>query len=239
MTDKFALKWNDFHSNVAKSFQNLRKEEDFYDVTLVSDDQKQISAHKIVLSSCSEYFNYILKQNKQHIHPLLCLEGIGFNELNSVLDYIYHGEVKLHQDDLDKFLRIAQRLKLEGLIGGENNTEDKDRLEEEYVAQYDNEKVLEVTESKIISKPERSTYLNSESFQNLEDLDARVLEVIERDADGTWMCTFCGKKSKQKGHLKEHAEIHFEGLSFPCPACDYICRSRNSLRQHRYKHKNI
>ena len=77
MSEKFCLKWNDFESNASKSLRNLRKEKDFFDVTLVSDDQKQISAHKVVLSSCSEYFKYILKQNKQHSHPLLCLEGIS------------------------------------------------------------------------------------------------------------------------------------------------------------------
>ena len=36
--EKFCLKWNDFQANVSKSFKFLRKENDFYDVTLVSDD---------------------------------------------------------------------------------------------------------------------------------------------------------------------------------------------------------
>ena len=36
MSEKFSLKWNDFHSNVSKTFSALRTEEDFQDVTLVS-----------------------------------------------------------------------------------------------------------------------------------------------------------------------------------------------------------
>ena len=115
MDENFYLRWNDFQSNVPKYFQKLRNENDFFDVTLVSDDQKQISAHKVVLSSCSEYFKNILKQNK-HPHPLLCLEGINFKDLNNILDYIYHGEIKLYQRDLHSFIAIAERLKLEGLI---------------------------------------------------------------------------------------------------------------------------
>ena len=47
MVEKFCLKWNDFHSNASKSFSNLRNEDDIFDVTLTSDDQKQISAHKV------------------------------------------------------------------------------------------------------------------------------------------------------------------------------------------------
>ena len=42
MSEKFCLKWNDFHTNVSKTFGILRNEDAFYDVTLVSDDQKQV-----------------------------------------------------------------------------------------------------------------------------------------------------------------------------------------------------
>ena len=41
--EKFCLKWNDFQANVSKSFSALRKEEDFYDVTLVTDDEQHIA----------------------------------------------------------------------------------------------------------------------------------------------------------------------------------------------------
>ena len=247
MSEKFCLKWNDFQSNVSKSFSSLRKEEDFYDVTLVSDDQKPISAHKVVLSSCSEYFKLILKQNN-HSHPLLCLEGISSIELNNVLDYIYYGELKIHQDDLDRFLSISQRLKLEGLMADENNCKEEGAVEDEHDSksiQYtdswkreiDTIRNVKVRKHKTISKNEMSTISTIENFQNLEDLDARILELIENDTDGNWKCTFCGKKSKNRGHLKEHAEVHIEGLTFPCPDCDYISRSSSGLRQHGYKHK--
>ena len=137
MLENFSLKWNDFHSNITKSFSSLRKEQDFFDVTLVSDDQEQISAHKVVLSSCSEYFKQILKQNK-HSHPLLCLEGIDSDQLNKVLDYIYNGEVNINRDDIDRFLNIAQRLKLEGLMEVENNLKVFDS-EDDYDTKVDNE----------------------------------------------------------------------------------------------------
>ena len=116
MTEKYCLKWNDFHSNIGKSFKSLRYEDDLFDVTLVSDDHSQVSAHKLVLSACSEYFKSIFKNNK-HSHPLLCLEGVSLQDLNNVLDYIYNGEIKIYQDNLDRFLNVAQRFKLEGLIG--------------------------------------------------------------------------------------------------------------------------
>ena len=86
MSEKFCLKWNEFQDNAVKTFSGLRAENDFVDVTLVCDDQKQISAHKVVLSACSEYFKNILKQNK-HSHPLICLTNINYDDLMNVIDY--------------------------------------------------------------------------------------------------------------------------------------------------------
>ena len=45
MDEKFNLKWNDFHANVSSTFRKLRTTDDFFDVTLVSDDQQQMYAH--------------------------------------------------------------------------------------------------------------------------------------------------------------------------------------------------
>ena len=116
MSEKICLKWNDFQSNVSKSFGLLRVEQYLHDVTLVADDKMQISAHRLVLSACSNYFKEVFKNNAQFSHPLLCLNGIGSEDLTNMLDYIYNGQVSIHPERLDRFLEVAQRFKLEGLL---------------------------------------------------------------------------------------------------------------------------
>lgn len=59
-TQQYALKWNDFHTNILSTFRNLRDEEDFVDVTLACDNCS-FTAHKVVLSACSPYFRQLLK----------------------------------------------------------------------------------------------------------------------------------------------------------------------------------
>ena len=115
MSEKFCLKWNDFQSVVSKSFSVLRQEEDFYDVTLISDDETQIPAHKLVLAASSSFFKSILKRNS-HSHPLLYLSGVDSTSLGFVLDYIYQGEVEIYQNELDNFLEVAQKMKIDGLL---------------------------------------------------------------------------------------------------------------------------
>ena len=85
--EKFSLNWNDFTSNVTKSFQSLRKEEDFFDVTLVGDDFKHVTAHKLVLSSCSEYFKKVFSNNKKYVQSqaMICLEGLNYDDLNNIV----------------------------------------------------------------------------------------------------------------------------------------------------------
>ena len=47
---------------------------------------------------------------------MIYLNGVGYKELNHILNYIYEGEVQLYQEDLDKFLEVAQKLEINGLI---------------------------------------------------------------------------------------------------------------------------
>ena len=116
--EKFNLKWNDFHSNVSKSFGLFRSEEYLHDVRLMTEDYYEVSAHKLVLSACSEYFRNIFKNSKGK-DTLICLDGVTDEDLKNVLDYIYLGEAQIYQDQLDRFLAVAEKLKLEGLLSQE------------------------------------------------------------------------------------------------------------------------
>ena len=90
--EKFCLKWNDFQSSVTNSFSKLRKDEDFYDVTLVSDDDQFIRGHKLVLASSSEFFKKIFKFTKQ-AESIIYLTGINQKNLSFIMDYIWCNQV--------------------------------------------------------------------------------------------------------------------------------------------------
>ena len=94
MSDIISLTWTDFGVNLSTALSLHRNESEFYDVTLVSDDMQRLSAHKLVLSACSEYFKIILSSIREYSHPVICLDGVSYNDLNSALDYMYCGEVQ-------------------------------------------------------------------------------------------------------------------------------------------------
>ena len=111
--EKFCLRWNDFETNISSAFKELRDDKDFFDVTLACDDE-QIQAHKVILSACSPFFRNILRRNP-HQHPLLYLKGVKYTDLQSVLNFMYHGEVNVAQEELNSFLAVAEDLRVKGL----------------------------------------------------------------------------------------------------------------------------
>merc|ERR1712243_523010 len=111
MSEKFSLRLHEFQLNTANNYGKLRINSDFKDVTLVGDDHKVILAHKVIMSSSSEYFKSILTQHN-HSHPLICLDGVNSEDIENVLDFIYKGEVQVSQEDLNRFLQISHKLKI-------------------------------------------------------------------------------------------------------------------------------
>ena len=274
--DKFSIKWNDFTSNVNKSFRNLRNQEDFIDVTLVGDDSKHVVAHKLVLSTSSEYFRNIFSNNKKYFqsHALVCLAGLNYGDLSNILDFIYQGEVQIQHQDMDRFLKIAKRLKIYGLIEGDEQTDEdtSENILDEQIDEGTSENIFEdeilVTEKdlskrdnmftdpketienrmKLIQSSDlqsleeqgkkgrigtRKISIQVSDIKSLEELDQKVEDSYFKDySNGFYKCYHCMKVSKNRGHMKEHVEFHFEGLSFPCSYCSSDLKSRSALRMH-------
>jgi len=135
-TDNFCLRWNDFAENVSGAFKDLRAESDFFDVTLACSDSgaRTLPAHKVILSACSNFFKTTFRQQmnaNKHPNPYIYLRGVTYNDLASILDFIYNGEVNVAQEDLNSFLAVAEELQIKGLTnrdntsGAENNSNSK------------------------------------------------------------------------------------------------------------------
>ncbi|XP_055296626.1 broad-complex core protein isoforms 1/2/3/4/5 isoform X2 [Sitodiplosis mosellana] len=112
-TQHFCLRWNNYQSSITSAFENLRDDEDFVDVTLACDG-RSLKAHRVVLSACSPYFRELLKSTPCK-HPVIVLQDVAFNDLHALVEFIYHGEVNVHQRSLSSFLKTAEVLRVSGL----------------------------------------------------------------------------------------------------------------------------
>ena len=74
-----------------------------------------VKAHRIILCACSGYFSQLLRTIHPTQHPVLLLSDVRPNDLTSLMDFIYFGQVNITQDSLQSFLKIAEKLKIKGL----------------------------------------------------------------------------------------------------------------------------
>ena len=202
-------------------------------------------AHKVVLSSCSKYFKNLLKTNN-HSHPLICLTGIKSSDLENILDYIYKGEVQIFQENIDKFLEIAQRLMLDGLLASTLENEKKNISTEEEM-----KFVAEEDVNPLFDEPKPATAKSDIDFNvpktmvpydstSVDEVELKISEYLRRNDNGDYFCKLCGKVGgKNITNTKNHIETHLKGISFSCSICGKIFKSRNSLNCHKTVfHKN-
>ena len=255
MAEKVSITWNGFFENTTESFGILRKEKDFFDVTLVSDDEKQISAHKLVLSACSGFFKSILKKNP-HSHPLLYLSGVSSSNLSLVLDYIYHGVVQMPEDQIESFMTVAQKMKLKGLqVEPKKETvlsNDKSKfnvldfldeksksIDEDVKNKTFNESDDDGNESNISLSEELEEVIDEDElnisgrkkfkmmYNDIEGIDKMVVK------DGnTYKCGICERSSRDRSNVRRHVETHVDGLSYPCTYCSKTLKTKNAHYMH-------
>jgi len=112
--EQYNLSWKNFRECTTSTFRDLLSVQEFSDVTLVCDDDKQVFAHKVILSACSPFFRRILLNNP-HQHPLIYLTGVSKHFLTSMVAFMYLGQTNVAQEDLTGFMAAASKFQIKGL----------------------------------------------------------------------------------------------------------------------------
>ena len=244
MTDKLFLKWNDFHENIVSSLGILREDAAFADVTLVCEDGQQMGANKTILASSSPFFQNLF-QRSRHPHPMIYMRGMKSEDLVSILDFLYSGEAKLYQENLNTFLTIAEEFQLKGLESNykENHEKKANQIYEEPEAEKTHSAVEEMV-NEVLSMKSNSNVPSIVSGE-LKDLDEKVKSMMEKGENmlptgrtqTSYKCKLCGKQG-QGNDIRKHIEAnHLRGVSIPCNYCEETFNSRRAFVQHKKIHQ--
>ena len=246
-SEKFCLRWNAFQENISLSFQELRAVPDFVDVTLVCEDNQRIESHKFILSSASSFFKTILTGNN-HSHPMIYMRRVKVRHLESVLDFIYNGETKLDQDDINDFMLLAEELEIKGLainpVTVKNNDVISEKLKETKVKK---EKELKTTfipntpqlKEEYISTSEYEmhdildTMNHGEEDENEESFSQRSFGLNEEVEGENLNCQQCQKSFAGVWQLKRHMNTHTNEKKFRCEYCEKNFNRNDNLRVHK------
>ena len=225
-TEKICLKWEDFQENVTSVFRMLKESADFVDVTLVSEDGQHVKAHKVILASTSPFFMNLLGKSS-HPQPLIYMRGVLYEDLVSLVDFVYSGETSILQENLNRFLALAQELQLKGLSGKDGEeTPRKGRNSRLPVVKKEPPKVDIVQEDHVVPDQNEATDDNGSVFVDLEHLDEKLNSMIgcsENRLSESYgkirasVCKVCGKEGS-KTNIRQYIIliINTDSLSIIC-----------------------
>ena len=94
ITRNVSLRWNDFHENTTATLTGLRFADEFTDITLACDDNRQIKAHSVIMAASSPVFHNILKQ-KNCSNPIVFLRGMNKKHLMPTKEKLTYAEKTL------------------------------------------------------------------------------------------------------------------------------------------------
>ncbi|XP_071515112.1 uncharacterized protein [Panulirus ornatus] len=108
-----SLSWNNHSSTFCHMLSTLREMERYTDVT-VACDGKFYPAHKLVLSTCSDYFLKMFERTPCK-HPIIVVKDVECRDIEALLSYMYAGVVSVAQNDLAQLIKAAELLQIKGL----------------------------------------------------------------------------------------------------------------------------
>ena len=83
---------------------------------MACDGDHQIQAHKIILVATSRVFCDLLKQCNQP-NTFILISGTRPSTLNSIVDFIYFGQVRIEQEEVNSFIELSEELLIREIAG--------------------------------------------------------------------------------------------------------------------------
>ena len=205
---KYSLTWQHYSDHLKSMMKDLMMNEEFSDVTLVTEDKKHIKANIHILSACSPVFKDILKKEKNS-SQIMYLRGIQFSEMESIMQFIYLGETSFNEERIDEFLAVAKTLEVSELCNAyiENESHiELDQKQEDEASQMDT--------STSADNMEKISQSNNDILKQ-EPVAEAVDTVKNQDDESSQIDT-----STLNDNLEKHvAEAVDTGKKFKCEQC--------------------
>ena len=223
-----AYVWEEHHDKTKESWRQLFESNKFTDVTLVCGDQKTIEAHRLILSACSPVFAKILDQNTS-AHPWIYLRGIDYEELKSIIEFIYLGASSLESSKVNEFFEIAADLEVSSITKSQESARrlfNKETTQEEDKTEKKDLSPLPPTLDEVNADSDEEmgqTESNSQEMSIVGDsfVDSYGVPVVDEEDNKpkfemepksnrktkSFNCNICSAKYASKGGVQLHIKL--------------------------------
>ena len=252
--EKYSLTWHSYSDHLKSMMKELMMNEVFSDVTLVTEDKKQIKANINILGACSPVFKDILKKDKNS-NQIMYLRGIQFPEMESIMQFIYLGEATFYEERMDEFLAVAKSLEIKELCNAGPEQDDEPNDEPFSCSPVTSTENME--EKNVVSeKMQMQAPQEKERQRRVVNIDGKyecdqchkiyysqrgLYRHKQSDHQGVkYACDQCDYQATQQIHLTTHIQSKHEGIRFACDHCDYQANYPTDLTRHiRSRHEGV
>ena len=232
-SDKYSLTWQTYSDHLRTMMTELMMNEDYADVTLVTEDKKHIKAHMNILSACSPVFKDIMPKERR-LNAIIYLKGIHFSEMEAIMQFIYLGEARLNEERMTEFIMVSKNLEIKELsnviemnhqsgsnaenIKLDNTDEDFDFIED----------TTHFNKDGPIVEPQSQT----KAVIPIKSVKRRVRRSETVPEIGKFKCQDCERSFNSRDNLTYHNKSKHEGVKYSCNQCDRQLASQGSLTIH-------
>ena len=235
MAQNFSMLWPSYEDHLLEMMQFLLNSNEYGDVTLVCEDKKLFTAHKVILCASSKMFKTLLSKNSEE-NLLIYFDGIQSHQMKSILHYIYLGQTELDEENFITFMKLAKSLELE--VVDEFN---------QYLELLSNKKdsLKENIFQKIEDTEDSEFPVNFASHEINVDLESFIMnyvnsgqrekrrkrnKIIKERSDIN--CAQCGKQYLNSRNLKRHIEVSHDKVKYKCPHCEKEYGEESKVKRH-------
>ena len=186
------------------------------------------------------------------------MRGVRPENLMAMVDFFYHGEANIYQENLGSFLVLAEELQMKGLRENQTDPEaekisqptkqkshpktPKERsatkkFPANEVVNNENGLVQPTTEKAVVIKDKATNNTDMESLDQQVKSMMLVSENVDPYQTGkARICKVCGKEGSYR-NIMDHIEAnHIAGISTSCGLCGKIASTRHALKIHESRH---
>lgn len=209
-----AYSWSGHNEHISELLKCMFFQKYNTDVTLITEDNKIIEAHKPILSACSPLLRNILDTKASTIF----LSEIKYAEFEKVLKFMYLGEVVVEKDELKDFLSLKSKLLMNDLTNNSTASDDQKQETPKSTKIQQLEANCQKQENSITNEIEQL----KANYQIQENPTTTKIEQLKANSY---------KQSESVTSIAGDENVEF-GEQFFCNHCDYFSENREDLESH-------
>ena len=225
--EKYNINWLTYSDHLRGMLHEMSKSDELTDVTLVCDDNTTFKAHKIVLSACSPVFKSIIHNFATQYNSVIYLRGIKYQEIKSILEFMYLGVAKFDQERMIEFLNVAKNLEIKDI---------------DFCVESMNTNTTYLSDSEnLVEHANNEQEQNAKTSSSLPDnRQSKSNSKFQKNAEGMFDCEQCQSQFNTRPGLILHTRSKHDGFKYACNQCDYQATQQSSLKSHiQSKHEGV